>query len=273
MRIDLEVSRFGANNGLSYLISRTDPKPTDPIGNYGVHDTSSVIGCCIYGLSQSALSIIARSNDWLDRGLESQEYDKFGDSPPFHRFKLHWARALGTWLEDNATDEYHWNEACHSLEAYWRDPDQPQTPQKVIRYGLDRYMAFSVLGGCFENCKHGRVPFEAGIKTYEYWTGRSEVSLKKVLKPRELGYALCRHYLNEEFDRDEILHAGRRMLESNLTREFNGGWLNDGALLDAATWLMLIYWYPALHYGEPLLGPVDVLLKAYDDIPGVVRPF
>jgi hypothetical protein len=39
-------------------------------------------------------------------------------------------------------------------------------------------------------------------------------------KSRQAGYALCRHYLNHEFDREEILQAGRRMLAAHLTGWF-----------------------------------------------------
>lgn len=130
-------------------------------------------------------------------------------------------------------------------------------------------MAMSVLGGNFEDYKHGLDPFRAGIEMYEYWLGKPNLDLKRRLKPRDFAYLLCRHYLNGELDRDELVVAGRRMLRSKLATE----WLDRVEMINAAMWLMLVYWYPAFHYHEDRPDPVEVLLRAYDDCPDVVRPF
>jgi hypothetical protein len=273
MAFNLESARRGARNGLDFSRNRPNPTGRDPIGNYGFFEISGIVECTIFGLADEALALVPRANGWIDQGLESREYEWFNSPPAQHRHNLHWGRALGTWLEDNELDEFHWNEARRYLEVWWRGPDYVFTRQEINRYGLDDYLAFSVLGGCFEDYKHGKEPFEAGIETYEYWTGKTDVSVNKALKPKDFGYALCRHYLNNEFDRADILKAGRRMLAANLTNGIKDGWLENGQSKRAAMWLMLVYWYPAFHYGEPLPSPVDVLLKAYDDMPGVVRPF
>lgn len=248
------------------------PGDGGPIGNFGIGDVRGYVKHSIIGYEAEARPLLLRGNQRIDEGLASQEYERFGGEFG-HRSDLHLARALGTWLEENdpATDQ--WNEANRYFEASWRSG--VWTRQEIIRDGLDDFMAMAVLGGDFEDYKHGKAPFEAGIDMFEHWTGKSDVSLKELLKPRELGYVLCRHYLNHEFDRADVLAAGRTMLAANLSQPqpYCYGWLENGQTLRAAIWLKLVYWYPAFHNGEELPQPVDVLLKAYDDMPDVTRPF
>lgn len=71
-------------------------------------------------------------------------------------------------------------------------------------------MAFAYQGGEHDD------GFEAGIDMYERWIGEKPLSLKKVLKPREFGYALCLHRVRGQFDEGELVVAGRRMLQANL---------------------------------------------------------
>ncbi len=251
------------------------PEKGDPIGNFGASSVSSCIGFIIAGFADEANPLIIRANQRIDQGLASKEYEWFGGSSAQHRYNLFEARALGTWLEKNELATDHWNEARRFLEAWWRSEERPWTRQEIIRDGLNDYMAMAVLGGCFEDYKHGKEPFEAGIEIYEHWIGKQDISLKKALKPRELGYALCRHYLHNEFDQADVLAAGKKMLGAKLSQPqpYCDGWLENGQSITAAMWLMLIYWYPAFHNGEKLPSPVDVLLKAYDDMPDVTRPF
>ena len=276
MSFDSQITKKLAPENLQIYLTKI-PKSDGPAGNYGVTDVGQFIYQSIVGYANEAFPLLARANCWIDQGLASKEYERFGGVDQ-HRSNLHKARALGTWLEGSefGHDElvnHHWNEARRFMEADWRGA--ALTRQEIIRDGLDDYMAMAVLGGIFEDYKHGKEPFEAGIDMYEHWIGKADISLKKALKPRELGYALCRHYLNNEFDRDEILQAGRAMLAARLSQPqpYCDGWLENGQSLRAAMWLMLIYWYPAFHNGEELPSPVDVLLKAYDDMPDVPRPF
>lgn len=249
------------------------PKEGGPVGNFGIGDIRSFIEHSIVGYNREANALLPRGNQRIDQGLASSEYNRFGSPPEQHRHDLHQARGLGTWLEENELATDHWNEARRYFEAWWRSATYTWTRQEIIRDGLDDYMAMAVLGGVFEDYEHGQESFEAGIDMYEHWITNPKISLKKLLKPRELGYALCRHYLHNAFDREEILQAGRRMLAAKLDNEINCGWLENGQSIRAAMWLMVVYWYPAFHNGETLPEPVEVLLKAYDDMPNVTRPF
>lgn len=89
------------------------------------------------------------------------------------------------------------------------------------------------------------------------------ISLKKVLKPREFGYALCLHRARGQFDEEELFEAGRRMLQANLEET----WIGAGQNMRAATWLKIVYWHR-----DESLTPLQVILKAYDNMPNVIRP-
>ena len=53
------------------------------------------------------------------------------------------------------------------------------------------------------------------------------------------------------------------MLQANLEE----AWLGGGQFLRAATWLKIVY----RHYDKSLT-PLEVVLKAYDNMPNVPRP-
>ena len=242
------------------------PKENTPIGNWGIGDIRNFIDHALAGFAVEAFPLVKRGNQRIDIALRDGE--EVGSNLNFHRMHLHHARALGTWLELNQLDESHWIDAQRFEEATWRFEQRPWTRQEIVRDGgLDDYMAFSVLGG---NMFDGDMNvYEAGIDMFEYWVKDRDISFKKTLKPRELGYAMCLHYARQQYDPADLLAAGRRMLAANLDEH----WLGRGRYREAATWLMAVYWYPHFHGDGPMPDPVDTLLRAYDDMPRVVRPF
>jgi len=237
-----------------------------PIGNFGIGDIRDFITYSLVGFSDEAFPLVTRGNQRIDIALRSGE--ELGSNLNFHRTHLHHARAIGTWLELNQLDESHWMDAQRFEEATWRYEKRPWTRQEIIGEGaLADYMVFSVLGG---NMFDGdMLSYEAGIDMFEYWVNERDISFKKTLKPHELGYAMCLHYGRQKFDPDDLLAAGRRTLAANLDEH----WLGRGQGICAATWLMAVHWYPHFHGDGPMPDPVDTLLKAYDDMPGVERPF
>ena len=106
---------------------------------------------------------------------------------------------------------------------------------------------------------------QRAIELYERHTGKQEPgSLKSMRKPRDFAYALAWQATGRaQFDRSELLAAGRRVLAAHLQED----WLGDGQVIRGATWLKLVY---ALH--EPALSPLQTILKAYDNMPDVKRP-
>lgn len=257
-----------APQNLSVCLSLA-PSVGGAVGNYGIGDIEEYVAQCLVGRASLAHPLLIRGNQRIDEGLATKEYEWFGGSPAQHQYHLHQTRALGHWLEERLLAPGEWTESRRFLEAWWHSEKRPWTRQEIVRDGLDDYIALAVLGGEGADYKGGFDPYRAGIDMYEHWLGEPKISLGRALKPRELGYVLCRHYLNFEFDRDEILAAGRRMLREHLESD----WLENGQTLKAAMWLMLVHWYPSFYYDEEMPSPIDVLLKAYEDMPHVARPF
>lgn len=242
---------------------RMVPGEGHPVGNFGVSDVSSYIRATLLGRENDARPLLLRGLERINQGLVDREWEWFR-YPKCHYLE---AEAIGNWLLTNEHDEQSFTEARRYLEDRWRSISL--TRQEIIRYDLGFYLALSVLGGRFEDYRRGKDSFEAGIDMYEHYFPDRIPSVNKILKPHELGYLLCRHYLNNELDRTDILNAGRRMLASKLAED----WLDGGEYVRTAMWLMTIHWYPAIHYGEELPLPQDVLLKAWEDMPGLTRPF
>ncbi|MBY5458415.1 hypothetical protein HFO89_18915 [Rhizobium leguminosarum] len=258
MKYDPIRSREGKlrddNAMLTYSLNLTY-NSARPMGNVSVGQIESAISAWLVGLHAEIEPVVHRSNLWLDRAIEEDE--KMGSNHDFHRALLHSARAMRTFLEDGWNDEGHWASARVCEEAAWRFEGRPWPRNEIIKSGLDHYMAFAYQGGEHDD------GFEAGIDMYEHWIGEKPLSLKRVLKPREFGYALCLHRARGQFDKHELFEAGRRMLQANLEEV----WLGGGQFLRAATWLKIVYW----HHDEGLT-PLEVILKAYDNMPSVPRP-
>jgi len=254
--IKLRVNGF--DRGLLNFYLKTQYDENRPMGNVAASEIEAVITAWLLGLHREIEPIIRRSNEWLDRAIKEDE--KLGPDPNAHRTTLHWARALGGWLEDGSMDdEGKWDSARVYEEARWRYEKRPWPTNEIIRSGLNDYMAFAYQGGEHDD------GFQAGIDMYERWTGKKgPVSLSKVLTPREFGYALCRHRTcQQQFDEEDLFKAGRKMLQANLQET----WLGGGQMIRAATWLKIVYW----HHDETLT-PLQTILKAYDDMPKVQKP-
>ncbi|WP_210202679.1 hypothetical protein [Rhizobium sp. J15] len=182
-----------------------------PMGNVARSHLNFAIELQLVGFRSESDTIVHRANRWLDNALAHDE--KLGANQDLHRTLLHWACAIGTWLENGSNDEGHWNQARVHAESAWRFEARPWPRNEIIKSGLDDYMAFAYRGGAHE----------AGIDMYEHWIGEKPLSLKKALKPREFGYALCLHRARGRFGEDELFEAGRRMLQANLEQIWLGG--------------------------------------------------
>ncbi|WP_280808582.1 hypothetical protein [Variovorax boronicumulans] len=221
---------------------------------------------------------ISRWLGWLDQGIEGGEENRLGTIPSWHRKTLYWAKAIGGWMHDGTNDQASWKAAQDASLEHMQigftkvlGPDKfdfelqrfvpqemtglPYSSKMILSDGLlDDFMAFSFQAE----------EYEAGIQEYEKHLAPSIPSLKKTLKPRELAYALCLERAGRtHFDKDDLLGAGRKMLQSNLQEN----WLGGGQYIRAATWLKIVY----LHNDESLT-PLQTILRAYDSMPKVVRP-
>ena len=242
---------------LAFLLENTYDQKR-PMGNVAAAELGDVIRSWLIGFHREVAPIVPRSLQWLDKAIADEEDQWFGVDPNTHRTTLHWAKAIGLWLNVEGNHEGEWDLARTYEEARWRYEKRPWPTHEIVKWGLDDYMAFAYLGG-----QHAE-GFEAGIEMYERWTGKSEVSLSKPLKPRDFGYALCLHQTaRQAFDEEDLFKAGRKVLQAHLQQT----WLGGGQAIRAATWLNIVY---GLH--DPNLTPLQVVLKAYENMPDVPRP-
>ncbi|WP_287019609.1 hypothetical protein [Herbaspirillum sp.] len=246
----------GFNDEMLNFYLGTQYDENRPMGNVAVSEIGTVVKAWLLGLHNEVSPIIHRSNEWLDRAIKEDE--KFGPDPNAHRTTLHWARAIGGWLEDGWNYEGEWDAARIFEEARWRYEQRPWSTHEIVKSGLDDYMAFAYQGGEYDD------GFEAGIEMYERWTGKTGVTLSKTLKPRDFGYALCLHRTaRQSFDEKDLFKAGCKMLQANL----QDTWLGGGQFIRAATWLKIVHWH-----NDETLTPLQTILKAYDNMPKVPRP-
>ncbi|MFZ6768535.1 hypothetical protein ACO0LM_15865 [Undibacterium sp. Di26W] len=237
-------------------VLRTEYDANRPMGNVAQHMLSDVVSAWLVGQDEQVGNIIPRSLQWIDKAFERDE--KFGIDQNGYLTSLYWTKAVGEWMLDGVNSEGLWDNARIFEEARWRYEKRPWPTNEIIKSGLDDYMAFAYQGGEYND------GFEAGVDMFERWTGQKGVSLSKILKPREFAYALCLHRLaRQQFDENELLEAGRKMLQANLQET----WLGGGQYLRAATWLKIVYW----HFADSL-SPLETILKAYDNMPHIVRP-
>ncbi len=257
---------------------RTEYDPARPMGNFAVHDISDVIRAWLVRREKQIAPVLPRALQWLDKAIEGKEEERFGPLPCFHRKTLHWAKALGQWMHDTGNDEASWKTAQDAEIEYMRTgftnvlgvdkfdyklqrfvPQEikglPYSSRRLLIDGtLDDFMAFSLQAG-----QH-----DTAVEEYERHLKPKNPSLKTTLKPRAFAYALCLKKLGRaRFDEDDLLEAGRRMLQANLEET----WLGAGQYARAATWLKIVYWDR-----EQTLTPLETILKAYDNMPNVPLP-
>lgn len=233
-----------------------------PMGNVGITHIGTTIKARLVGYHDEMAPLLPRALKWIDMALARDE--RLGGYEGYRR-KLHWAKALGTWMLEDEIDEGAWYRARIFEEAWWRNSERPWPMREVVRSGLDDYLAFCAASGLEDE------GFAAGIEMCERWTGKKEVELSGTLKLREFGLALCLYAAGERnFDEDRLYKAGRRMLRANL----QGEWLGRGQYIRAATWLFVVHQFRRLFDDPsgPPLTPRQVILKAYEDMPKVPRP-
>lgn len=257
MRFDPVKTRV---NGFSEAMLKwqlaTQYDPARPMGNVGCSDLSDVICAWLVGLHGEIAPVIARSLGWIDKAIAEDE--QLGPDPSTHKRRLHWAKALGEWMDRGVNLDAEWGAARVHEEARWGYKNRPWPINEIIKSGLDDYMAFACQSG--EDAQG----FEAGIDRFERYTGRTQVSLSKAIKPRDFGYAVCLQRAGRQsFDENDLLKAGRKMLSANL----QDTWLGGGQFVRAATWLKIVY-----SHSDNALTPLQVVLSAYDNMPKVPRP-
>lgn len=270
-----ETSQAG---GLAFVLSEVFDQKR-PMGNVAASDLSDVVYLWLVGLHQEAAPIIPRAIEWLDVAIADKEEDRFGESPDLHRFTLHQAKAMGQWMRNAQNDKASFAAAMQGLDGYCQrggfkvlGPDtfnyelQKFQPNEIRGIPLTKKQVLDSYGGVLDDfmaLAFQAEQYQAGIAKYESYCAATPPSLKKLLKPRELGYALCLHHARGQYAPADLLAAGRKMLQAKLEDE----WLGRGGSMRAAMWLKVVYWH-----ADPELTPLQTILKAYDNMPQVARP-
>ncbi|NHQ85210.1 hypothetical protein HA050_03675 [Iodobacter sp. HSC-16F04] len=224
----------------------------DPIGNFACGDMYTYIYACLIGLHKELLPLIPRAINHLNAAILNHEEKWFGASPASHAMDMHIGLAVALWINNEINSLSSWNEARIAYEIAVYNDDYC-TKAMMAKECLDDYMAL-----CFQ-----AEQYELGIAEFEKYHGVKKISLKRKLPPRDFGYALCLHYSRGDFDADELFAAGRKMLQSKIEDD----WLGYGQSIRAAIWLKIVYWHR-----ETTLTPLEVILKAYENMPNVPRP-
>lgn len=242
------------------------PEPGQPRGNFGIGRVGSFISCALVDYADQARPLLGEARRWIDDALTHGE--DFGDGSGLHLAHLHQAKALADWLEDGTLAGPSWDAARTSLETTWRMRTPAWSRQEIVTDGLDDYMVFAILGDGEPGLDIEG--YEAALSMYELFMGSDPVVLGKRPKPRDIGYAICAHYARQDYEPEQLIEAGHRMLQAYLAEE----WLGMGQYIRAATWLMAVNWHGSIYLKEPPEQPIalDALLAGYADMDGVVRP-
>ena len=221
-----------------------------PMGNIAGHLISDVLQAWLVGFGDELHPVVDRAVIWLQKAIVEDE--DFGTSRDFHRLTLHWSVALGLWMRDGQLDLASWKKACQFCGLSMGDSDVYSKSQ-ISREALDDFMALCILAG----------EYDLAIAEFEKYYGPKQVSMKRVLRPREFAYALCLYKTSRSNDRDVLMDAGRKLLKDNLEEH----WIGAGQYRRAATWLLIVHLEDGCN--SP---PREIICKAYDDMPNVMRP-
>ena len=215
-----------------------------PLGRSAIGDACA---CHFCGLEEGA-QLLAELGQRLLR--EASLMGRLTSHPHNNRGLAFQSLALGHWLLNGEDD-------CESLEASSREY-QASVEQfgRADSHTLDSWLPchlsadnYEYVCECFENLTKSRVPKK----------------LSSVRTSRVAAYIWAQHKLGDDYSREQAVLAAKSYLDKNLANSV----LGRGHHLDAAIWLKILYWNDI----ENPPSPRDVLLKAYDHMPEVTRPF
>jgi hypothetical protein len=176
--------------------------------------------------------------------------EEFGESQNFYLMGLHQSAAIIKWMigEDASC---HWRKAqFFNKNIKIEDKVYNKKDFSIIRF--HEYTAFSNFAE----------KYAEGMDEFELYRQPKKVGGK--LDYGEFGYLACASSLNGQPEKGILFIAGKAMLRRCLQEKLIG----SGQYISAAMWLKLVYKYQELE----ILSPLQILLKAYDDMPDVVAP-
>jgi hypothetical protein len=249
MKFDVALTKKNFEEWAADFSLNTQYDPQAVMGNIATHLLQDVIVASLVGMHEKIKPLSHRAQEWMDDAMRTDE--DFGQSKSFYKERLASGKAMAKWINDSGEWCEAWREAAkwHKIAAEERGV---YPPKKIGTEGLDEFMAECFQAGDFLD----------GIREFEKFNGSKNIPIGKKMKPREFAYVLCLNNVNEQYDPSDLLSAGRKMLSENL-----GDWLGGGLFTRAAMWLKIVYWHQ-----DKSLTPLDTILMAYENMPGIVRP-
>lgn len=244
----LEKDDSDPRSMLDYFLARS--VTPNAMGNMAASYVDDIIKFWLIGLHNEVAPMLPKIIQWLTTAIEQGE--DFGRFPHYNRYLYHSSFALAKWLQSGDAATQGW--AATRELALANLTDEVWGKSKIKTEGLDDYLSVCIQAE----------QYQAGIDGFEKYHGAKKISLKKTLSPREFGYALCLNEIKPQFAPDDLLAAGRKMLQANLE---DHPWLGYGQYSRATQWLKIVYWN-----NNRTLTPLETILKAYDNMPNVARP-
>ncbi len=249
MIFDPIKTRQVSEEGTVRRISTTEFDKDRPMGNVAMMQLDQVIKIYLVGLAADIRDILPRSIDWIESAISKGE--EFGVSHDFHLMNLHRAAAIYKWLISGCEEVYHWDRSRILNDKISVD-EKVYNKRELSTSRLNEYLSF-----CYFSRK-----YKFGVDEFDKFFELLNIN-KGILSPCEFSYVACMHELYGIFDRFDIFKAGRKMLKKNLQEN----WIGSGQCVEAVIYLKMVY-----QYQEFELSPLDIILKAYDDMPNVIRP-
>ena len=190
------------------------------------------------------------SVDKIDQAIATNE--KNGPSLEGYHAILTEIKALALWLHDANPAIAIWAET-HDRYLGYLGEDLAGITGRWLAIHIDLLMAQA----------YQAERYAWAVAFFERMVGAKTFNLKRITSPRHVAYAKSLQALDQRFDPADVHAAGRRMLATYLDKH----WLSQGQSVRAAIWLKIVHWQPG-----SILSPVEVMLKAYDDMPHVTRP-
>ncbi len=228
---------------------QSDMEGAKHVGGIGpTADSNSNIAaeCLFVGFDEPAKRLLRRAVEWVQIAIESNERPQhyFPGATEAGRFQT---LAQCNWL-------LHGQHDINALQRFVENKDRYLNSQKrKDKIGVSLGILTYVNAGAFE-------------RTLEIIESTPRLALPTSLTARneaQMAYILSRHHLGLQYSPSEVHTATTRFLKRNIDT-----WLSNGHSDRAAEWLKIIYWNDS----DRALSPKQVLMKAYDYLPGRVPP-
>lgn len=215
----------------------------DPAKISGNADIGSALMCLLVNFDDPARRLIEHAILAFEAAIPRQRTDI--DRHGFLAMQYE-GLALAHWLRDGVHDAANLTLALEARERHFAIKDSHD------KVGMSLAIAHYVAAGAWELAARRLVG--AGI--------RPPTALSSIRSAGQLAHVICGRHLTGAWSAGDVRTAQERFLKYSMNT-----WLTHGWQIDAAHWLKIAHWSEG---GS--LTPKQVIMKAYDYLPGVVPP-